>query len=233
MPILPSGAGQRTKGTWGGARNSAGRTSDAITLEQAAKLRAAAYRALAIGLPLNRLITIHFGALGILDSDAAAATRRYLKWVGDYVRCHGGRLAHVWQRENDDGDGSKGSHVHILAHIPPGVRLSGRHRVWTRQLADGRFVAGAIRTDRIGGTANAWRTSPNAYCLNLDYTLGYVLKGASAETAQTLGLRRKEQNPAWGVGGVVIGKRGGRSQNLANGDGTADRRTGRKRLFGT
>lgn len=75
-----------------------------------------------------------------------------------------------------------------------------------------------------------WRTSPGAYRLNLEHTVGYLLKDASTETARVLGLQRKERNPEWDVGGVVIGKRWGRSQNLATGDGTADRRTGRKRL---
>jgi hypothetical protein len=51
--------------------------------------------------------------------------------------------------------------------------------------------------------------APEAYQANLAAVVGYVLKGASRETAKALGLERLES------GGCVMGKRAGWSQNLA------------------
>jgi hypothetical protein len=148
--------------------------------------------------------------MGIADGSAAHATRRYLKLLGDCVRSRGLRIAWAFVRENDDGDGRKGSHVHILAHVPAGVQLSTMHRRWGALLAGGRYVGRSIDTRRIGGTVNAWRTSPGAYAANLERTLEYCLKGSSAAAATALGRSRHNE------GGSVIGKRLGRSQNLGH-----------------
>ncbi|MDQ3246725.1 MAG: hypothetical protein M3Q52_07530, partial [Pseudomonadota bacterium] len=56
--------------TWGGARNSASRQSDSISLLKAVELVEAAQRAMAIGLPFNRHLTVHWGRAKLTDAVA-------------------------------------------------------------------------------------------------------------------------------------------------------------------
>jgi hypothetical protein len=100
--------------TWGGARNSASRQSDSISLVKAVEVVEAAQRAIAIGRPFNRHLTVHWEKAGLTDAEAAGATGRLLKLIKDWLRRHGG-TAYTWVRENGDG---KGSHTHILLHVP-------------------------------------------------------------------------------------------------------------------
>lgn len=209
--ILELGVGCATlpKATgWGGARNRRDRASDALTLAQVQSLWAAAERAAATGRPLNRHVTIHFGALGIADRDAAAAVTRYLKLWGDWARRRGYPVAWCWVRENDAGDGAKGSHVHILAHLPPGADLRRVQRGWVAKLTSGNVPRGAVLTRRVGGGANLAHSAPEKYRSNLAAVLAYVSKGADRATAHALGLKR------WGEGGRIIGKRCGWSAKL-------------------
>src|SRR5437588_436174 len=77
IPIAIGGAAFSAKDRrngWGGSRNSASRTSDALTNKQTAEIIAAAQFAARCGLPLNRHLTIHCGAAGVPDCRAAAAT---------------------------------------------------------------------------------------------------------------------------------------------------------------
>lgn len=179
---------------------------------QARAIFAAAARAELVGLPLNRFVTLHFGALGIADRDAAAAVTRYCKLWSDWARRRGYPFAWLYVRENDNGDGAKGSHVHILAHLPPGASLRDVQRGWLAKLGNKRAPRGAVLTRRIGGTADLSVTAPERYRANLVAALAYVAKGADHAAAQTLAL------PRYGEGGRVIGKRWGRSANLAPAD---------------
>jgi hypothetical protein len=126
---------------WGGARNRCDRVTDAITLPQARALLAAVQHAERIDLPFNRLVTVHWGAMRLSDAEALAATGKLLKLWREALAARGLPFACVWIRENDDGDGSKGPHVHILAHVPAAAR-SGflrRLRAWARLAAGGRY----------------------------------------------------------------------------------------------
>ena len=128
-------------------------------------------------------------------------------------------FACVWTRENDDGDASKGSHVHILAHVPAtaGPGFLRRLRAWARLAAGGRYhrrsgritgpvyAAGAVNTRRIGGRVAAARA---VHEVNLAEALGYLLKGADKQAADNLKLARLEP------GGRVTGKRCGWSENV-------------------
>jgi hypothetical protein len=171
-------------------------------------LIAAAHRAVAIGLPLNRWITIHFSKMGLTDADGAAATGAYLKLLSDHIRAKGGRTAWAYARENDVRGKKKGSHVHILAHVPSGIDLGRMHKRWCRRIGRRPYRGGMIHTERVAGAANAWRTSPDHYWVNLWTVLGYALKGVNEQTARALGLEQ------WNKGGTITGKRCGRSQNL-------------------
>lgn len=194
------------KTEWGGARNRAGRQSDCLSLAQCRKLMAAPGRAAAIGLPFNRFVTVHWEHLGVPDERAAWATGRLLKLAGDWVRTRGGRLAWEWVRENGD---RKGSHVHLLCHVPAGCEWGPMQRGWLRRITRQPYRARGIRTARIGGTARSYETAPAVYWLNLETVVAYMLKGAGPIAADGLELARLE------AGGRIIGKRAGLSQNLS------------------
>ena len=210
---------QPERGRWGGVRNRHDRVTDAITLQRARGLVAAVQHAERIGMPMTRLITVHWGALGLSDAKAATATGRLLKLIRDALAAKGQPFAHAWVRENDDGDASKGSHVHILAHVPlaAGRGFLRRLRAWARLAAGGRYnrrsgriegpayVAGAVDTRRIGGKL---AVAPGVHHVNLAEALGYVLKGANKQTADIMRLERLEP------GGRVTGKRCGWSENV-------------------
>ena len=207
------------RGRWGGARNRRDRVTDAITLQQARGLAAAVAHAECIGLPFNRLVTLHWGAMGLSDAEAGRAIGRVLKLWREALAERGLRFAFVWVRENDDGDASKGSHVHILAHVPTtaGRGFMRRMRAWVRLAAGARYnrrsgriegrayVAGAVNTRRIGGRVAVARA---VHEVNLVEALGYLLKCADNATAAALSLSRREP------GGRVTGKRCGTSQNI-------------------
>ncbi len=200
----------------GGARNRRDRQSQALTLQQCRRLIAAASEATAIGLPLNRMVTVHLEQAGVPDAEAAGAIGRFLKLYREWLAGRtapaqpakharpskasarrSGQAAAVWVRENGPG---KGSHVHILLHVPEGATLGQRTRRWVALATGSRYRPGVVKT----------RSLPRgeAYRVNLDSVLAYMLKGRSPEAAALLDLPRHEP------GGLVIGKRCGGTQNV-------------------
>ena len=210
---------------WGGARNRSDRSSDSLSLKQATGIIHAAQFAAAIGLPFNRHVTIHWERAGISDCEAARATARFLKLASDWIASRAGRwvlkttengngasswFTWVWVRENDvGGKGPKGSHVHILLHVPAELTWSGwQVRCWLERVTGNRYRAGVMKTARIGGSLRAAADNTAAYQANLAEVVSYLLKGASADVHRALGLARIES------GGRVIGKRAATSQNI-------------------
>ena len=200
---------RQTQGHWGGARNTAGRQSDSIHSAKAVELVEAAQLAMAIGLPFNRHLTVHWAKAGLTDRQAAAATGRLVKLIRDWARKLGGEVAYAWLRENGPG---KGSHSHILLHIPDGLKLSLSRR-WYRRVTGwtGKVPRFAVKTVCIGGTARAGLSSSDWYQANLAALLAYLLKGSDEATGKELGLAK------WGEGGRITGKRISISANLASG----------------
>lgn len=183
----------------GGARNSASRTSDGLTLTQAEKLVEAAQTASVIGRPLNRHICVHWEAAGLTDKEAMGATTGFLKYLREWLR---GQTAYIWTRENGDG---KGSHLHILAHIPETKKMSGAlSRRWVQRCAMRTYRAGAIFSRKITGAS---QPTEALYSQNLSKVLAYILKGTEPKAAVSLGLVHEH-------GGQVIGKRCGNSRNI-------------------
>lgn len=183
----------------GGARNSASHTSDHLTLAQARSLIEAALAARNIARPFNRHITVHWEAAGVPDCEAMAATTAFLKALREWAA---GQTAYSWARENGDG---KGSHLHILAHIPAGRKLSGaRFRRWLERITGKPYRAGTIHTARIAGSREP---DGPAYSANLQAVLAYVLKGAEPDAAAALCIGHE-------AGGRIIGKRCGTSRNI-------------------
>ena len=99
----------------GGARNRADRTSDALTEAQIANLKAAERHSRAIGLPFNRMITIHWQAAGVGLADMVKATGRFLDLLTKALARHKSKTAWLWTLENGD---RKGGHCHLLIHVP-------------------------------------------------------------------------------------------------------------------
>lgn len=190
--------------SWGGARNHASRTSDCIKLEAALELVEAARWAMTAGVPFNRHLTVHWAMGGIPDCQAAAATGRLIKLVRDWVKKRGGDFAHGWVREMGN---HKGSHAHVLLHIPKDLKLGHMTRRWVRSIA-GAAPRRAIMTRAIGGTRKAAFSGSDWYECNLAAVVAYVLKGVDAEAGEALGLDE------FARGGRIIGKRVSISQNL-------------------
>ncbi|MDC8754185.1 hypothetical protein OIK40_05945 [Erythrobacter sp. sf7] len=163
---------------------------------------AATRRASAIGKPFTRLITVHWEAAGLTDADAMQATTAFLKYWREWLR---GETAYIWTRENGDG---KGSHLHILAHLPKGREISGRRSMrWVERITGNPYRRTVILTEKIGG---AGQPDGALYTENLGAALAYVLKGAEPDAAAAIGIRHE-------YGGRIIGKRCGMSRNLSCG----------------
>lgn len=209
---------------WGGARNRADRLSEGLSLKQATGIIEAAQFALAIGLPFNRHVTIHWERAGVSDNRAAAATARFLKLASDWLAkgnatpvkqtAKNGRgslsFAWAWVRENDAGGKcSKGSHVHILLYLPASVTWGGwRVRRWLERISGQPYRRGIIRTSRIGGKVRTAADNTGVYQVNLAAVVGYMLKGTSPVAASQLGLEAVIPQ------GPIIGKRAATSQNV-------------------
>ena len=193
---------------WGGKRNSRDRVTHALPLAKAQAIIGGAYRAIKIGLPFNRFVTLHLERAGLTDAIAADAIGRIIKLASDWMRTKGQAFTWEWIRENDVGDGSKGSHVHILCHCPDTIPIGRMWLRWLRKVSGRPYRAKAIKSERIGGTLNVYATSPALYLQNLDRVLAYVCKGVSPADTATLGLPKHE------AGGRIIGKRAGWSQNV-------------------
>ena len=174
--------------TWGGARNRS--VSYALTPRQVQAIYDAAEVATAAGLPFNRLVTVHWTALGVADDGAARATGKLIKLAADWCATKGTKMAWAWVRENDAGDMSKGSHVHIMLHCPADLPMGRMWRRWLRRLTNGKYRTGALASRTIGPTLKSCFSNPALYRENLDVVLAYVFKGVDSDH-----------------GGRIIGKR--------------------------
>lgn len=188
----------------GGARNRADRVTTALSERDAGKLLEANARALQIGLPFNRFITVHWESAGL--ADGLKATGRLLKLMGDWLRTRGRQVAFTWVRENGHG---KGAHVHILIHLPPDLldAFNRRQRGWLKACG-ALWRGGVLKTRSIGRTYQQALGGGPDYLANLAETVDYVLKSADHRARERFGVRRCED------GGTVVGKRCGVSQNL-------------------
>lgn len=199
--LFPSSTGK------GGARNRADRVSQALTLAQVARLKAAERHARQIGLPFTRMITIHWGAAGVPLQGMATATGRFIDLLTKTMARHGSQTAWLWVHENGEG---KGGHCHLLAYVPPdlvGV-VTGLQRGWLRRISGNAYRARVIRSRPIGGKLGVESGNRELHAKNLDIAFAYVLKGAEPKAVTCFGLELVEP------GGHIIGKRCGASQNI-------------------
>lgn len=206
---LSIGGGHKTAagGSRGGPHNRADRESHALNPRQVANLVAAARHAGVIGLPFNRMVTIHWEHAGLPLAGMAKATGRFLDLMSKAIARHGGATAWAWVHE---GGHDKGGHCHLLAHVPAAlVTIITRLQVgWLRRITGAPYRARVIVSRPIGGRLGLETGNPALHAHNLAAALSYALKGADNTAAPALDLKRLEP------GGLVIGKRCGVSQNI-------------------
>lgn len=192
----------------GGNRRTTNAFSYNITKQQAQRVATAVQCAIDIGLPLSRMITIHWQRAGLTGEAAVRATGQYIKYIRDFIKRRGCNLAYVWVRENDSGDGSKGDHVHILIHIPNGQNFGRLQRRWISAISGQPYRKNIVNTRTIGKSLSGAVAICPDYLENLNNTRDYVLKGVHPDTAKTLCLSLHSD------GGRVSGQRIGISRNL-------------------
>ncbi|NNC47652.1 MAG: hypothetical protein HKO13_04375 [Sphingomonas sp.] len=149
--------------------------------------------------------TVHYESAGVQDDDGAAFVGKILDYARTYLRRRKKPFAAYWVRENGEG---KGAHAHIAMHWPQGLSLRGLTGRWIKN-AGGICVKGTSVIRRMGGLATYQRGEwfdANARELTL-----YMMKGVSDALGEELGLGPSRR----GKGGDIIGKRAGRTQNLA------------------
>jgi len=196
--------GQRR--TWGGARNFSDRVSYGLTDKQVLALMAAAQFAFDTGRVFQRHWTIHYGKAGIQPSDGARFVGKLLDLLSRYIRRRGGQLSAIWVRECAS---DKGEHVHILLHLPAGINLRNLTRRWI-VAAGGKYRTGVSKVTIVGGTiAKIERNRDERRVANAENVARYMMKAASGEIGELLHL------PRHGEGGAIVGKRWGRTQNVA------------------
>jgi hypothetical protein len=207
----------------GGKRKAKGQTQS-LTNSQVKAIINAGVVSLSTGAPLNRFVTVHWGALGLGDNAAFKATSRLMTFARDWLRDNGVKANWLWVRENDEGDGSKGSHVHWLLHLPETHReaFNGRLRGWCIKAAGaGRYVKNAVKSLPVGRHVDTHATAPDTHRANLREVLAYVLKGLTPQASQMAAQRldaiwasNGAAMPNPGTGGVVMGKRVGFSRGV-------------------
>ncbi len=191
----------------GGARNRADRVSHHLTAAQVAGLLAAARQAGVIGLPLNRMTTIHWERAGVPLAGMVKATGRYTDLVTRFMARRGHRTAWICVHENGP---RKGGHCHLLLHAPAGLvkALTGQQRAILKRITGKPYRARVIKSDPVGGKLGIEATAPDLHAVNLARALDYLAKGATEDAAALLALHRLDG------GGLVIGRRCGTSQNI-------------------
>jgi hypothetical protein len=206
--LTSGGAGHSTGSAGrGGARNRADRQSYALTVSQIGNLIAAQRHADKIGLPLTRMITIHWEAAGVPLEGMAKATGWFLDLMSKALARRGSGAAWLWTHENC---GPKGGHCHLLCHVPADlVPVITRLQIgWLRRITGRQYRTRVIRSKPIGGRLGLELSNPELHEVNLEAALAYLLKGANAKAATKFKLSRIEP------GGRVIGKRCSTSQNI-------------------
>jgi len=168
---------------------------------------AAMARAELAGMPLNRHWTVDYELAGIADSKGAAFIGRLLSAIRRYARARGIAFAAVWVREVGERNGA---HVHIAMHLPADWNLRQLTRKWIKA-AGGTYSKGISKVRSIGGGLNCAQSVPEKYWANLEALANYQLKGSAPAVANELGLSLRK------LGGLIIGKRCGWTQNLGGG----------------
>ncbi|MFY7926914.1 MAG: hypothetical protein ACOVN5_13980 [Aquidulcibacter sp.] len=232
--VNPSGARDAGSSLYIGARRSllphgGKRVAKAVTATLSkSQMRAVigcASRSIPLGVPLNRFVTVHWGALSVSERDSFKATQNLLRRARDWLRDHGAVVAWVWVRETSPQEPDKGAHVHWLLHVPDWLRAGflGRLKGWALASAGQgvRYQAGTVHSRSVGSVGCDVR-SPDTHRANLRAVVAYMVKGMAAHDSEiaTVGLLQiwagaPEESLRFDSGGAVSSKRAGWSRGLS------------------
>lgn len=193
----------------GGALNSSGRESFGLTSKQITNMIGAAEHAGRIGLPLNRMVTIHWEQAGIMLAEMTRATGKFFDLLSKHWTRHGFRIAYIWVHENGAG---KGGHCHVLLHAPAEIvpSITPKMKKWICRVSGRTYKKNTVYSRPIGPKLGVEKSQILVWLANLEQAVGYVVKGGSDDAIQDHGLDRVE------AGGFIIGKRCGVSQNISD-----------------
>lgn len=198
-----SRVGERVAGLGhGGARRAGLTTSHALDERQCLLVLDAATRAMEVGAPFNRWITILWERGGVPPDGAAAATTQFLARFGEFLRRYGFKARWAYVHE---GGRRNGIHAHILLHVPDRLDLlfRSRPRAWAATIVQAGYSKGLIKAKRAPALPE---TDPNRYAAWLEARVHYMLKSADADLEASLGLVGCGPKP-WGQPSYVAGKR--------------------------
>lgn len=231
--VNPSGARDAGSSLYIGARRSllphgGKRVAKAVTAtlskSQVRAVILGASRSIALGVPLNRFVTVHWGALSVSERQSFKATQELLRRARDWLRDHGAVVAWVWVRETSPLEPEKGAHVHWLLHVPERLRGAFVRRLkgWALASAeqDVRYQAGAVHSRSVG-SVGCDVPSPETHRANLRAVVAYMVKGMAAGDSK---IAAEELSGIWAglgakplrcaSGGLVSGKRTGVSRAI-------------------
>lgn len=193
----------------GGANNRADRTSWHLTQAQADKLINGCRAAMAVGMGMNRFVTISWESSGLDPKQSVAATGDWIKCARDWLRERGFQAAWLWTQERGP---VLGAHCHILLHVPLELAplFRGKPSQWAKRIIarrGGAYKAKTVLTRQIAN-GKACRGNSAAYEALIMGRLHYVLKCAPAAFEGPSGMRTWAYKP-WGQKSLVYGKRAG------------------------
>jgi hypothetical protein len=192
----------------GGNRNRADRETHALTKAHIGNLSAAEGHSRVIGLPITRMITIHWKAAGVPLPGMAAATGKFVDHLTRWLARRGYRIAWLWVHENA---GDKGWHCHLLASVPAELvkPLVAAQKRWLRAITGRPYHAKVIHSDPIGGRLRLETGNPELHFANARAALAYICKGAPQSALDAAGIDRRHK-----AQGRIIGRRCSTSQNI-------------------
>ncbi len=231
--VNPSGARDAGSSLYIGARRSllphgGKRVAKAVTAtlskSQVRAVIGGASRSIALGVPLNRFVTVHWGALSVSERQSFKATQELLRRARDWLRDHGAVVAWVWVRETSPLEPEKGAHVHWLLHVPERLRgaFLRRLRGWVMASKGNAMIyqARAIQSRSVGDVGSEKR-SPKTHRANLRAVVAYMVKGMAVGDSKIAAEGLSGIWSAMGAealkcesGGLVAGKRAGVSRRL-------------------
>ena len=140
-------------------------------------LHSAALAAILAGLPFNRFVTVHWGALGVANEDAARATGQLIKLASDWCASKRVKMTWEWTRENEPPNSVTGHHAHILLHCPACVTIGRMWRRWVRKVTGSAYVKGGVKSRVIGPTLKTCFNNALLYGKNVVGLVNYLAKG--------------------------------------------------------
>lgn len=156
-------------------------------------------------MPLTR--ALHFN-LKTFDGRSQGFLSAFFKLSGDWLRSKGAPRVHIWVLEHPP---AQSLNCHALCHVPADLMndYSRKQRRWMRQ-AGLIWKPRTLKSERIADMHNKSRgaQSPGELLANLEYLLGYMMKGGRPDACAALMLDDEWQ-------GYIRGKRCGVSENIS------------------